>query len=328
MKKNQKFIPWNSLAPLILIAALIIFFSIISGGKLTSPATLISILTQSLGFLIAGMGMIFVMSLGDIDMSIGINMCISSTLAYTVAGEAGWVPVILLAMVFGLIIGTINAFLVSVFHVQGFMVTIALQIGLRGAVKGIMLMLPSGRIMFNQQVMAFNSLPIKLIIVAVVAVVCIYLLEFSRFGSRLKAIGENETCAQMSGIRVGAVKAGAYIICALLAGLSGLFLAIRTGGISSDTGSGCEMTVMLGLFLAGVPVEGGMETKIYKVFIGVPCLMAIQSGLNVVGVDVGMYQFVEGVILLGAIILSDVLKKYCKRRDEKIMAAMLAADKK
>ncbi len=327
MKKKQIFIPWGNLAPLILIVGLILFLSAISGGKLTAPNTLISILTQSLGYLICGLGMIFVMALGEIDMSLGVNMCLSSTLAFTLVGEMGWIPVLILSMIFGLAIGCFSAILVAVFNVQGFMVTIALQIGLRGAIKGIMLLLPSGRIMFNTQVMAFNNLPLRLVIVAIVAVITIYLLEFSKFGSQLKAVGENPVCAEMSGIKVKKVKALAYMICGLLAGLSGLFLSIRTGGISSDTGSGTEMTVMLALFLAGVPVEGGMDTKIYKVFIGIPCLMAIQSGLNVVGVDAGVYQFVEGIILLAVIILSHVLKQYTKRRDERIMARMLAEER-
>lgn len=119
------------------------------------------------------------------------------------------------------------------------------------------------------------------------------------------------------------VKAAAYILSGLFAGLAALFMCSRQGGITSDTGSGFEMTVMLGMFLGGIPVEGGMETKLFKTIIGLPCLIIIQSGLTILGVDAGIYQFVEAVILLIVIIMTHFLKNYTKQRDEKIMAQVL-----
>lgn len=318
--KNKIRIPWGSFAPAVFILFLITVFAVITGGRLTQVNTLKSLLTQSIGYLIGGLGMIFVMALGEIDMSLGVNIAFSCTTASMLVGDKGWLAVVLVSLVIGALVGGINAFFVSVFHVQGFMVTIALQIGLRGAIKGLFLLLPGGRIAFSPEVLAFNTLSTKLIILLIVTIVVVYLMEFSTFGSWLKAVGENEVCAYISGIPVKKIKAAAYILCGLFTGVAALFMCSRQGGVTSDTGSGFEMTVMLGMFLGGIPVEGGMETKVYKAIIGIPCLIIIQSGLTIIGVSAGIYQFIEALILLVVIIMSHFFKNYSRKRDDKIMA--------
>lgn len=322
MRKKYR-IAWGSIAPVLFILFLIIVLAVLTEGRLIQSNTLKSLLTQSIGYLIGGLGMIFVMALGEIDMSMGVNVALSCVTATVLVGEQGWLAVVLCSMVIGALIGAVNGLFVALFHVQGFMVTIALQIGLRGAIKGIFLLIPNGRITFNQEILKFNTLSIKLTILVIAVLAVIYLMEFSPYGSKLKAVGESEVCAFMSGIPVKKVKAAAYILSGLFAGLAALFMCSRQGGITSDTGSGFEMTVMLGMFLGGIPVEGGMETKLFKTIIGLPCLIIIQSGLTILGVDAGIYQFVEAVILLIVIIMTHFLKNYTKQRDEKIMAQVL-----
>jgi ribose transport system permease protein len=322
MRKKYR-VAWGSIAPVIFILLLIIVLACMTEGRLVQSNTLKSLLTQSIGYLIGGMGMIFVMALGEIDMSMGVNVALSCVTATLLVGARGWLAVVLCSMVIGAVIGAVNGLFVALFHVQGFMVTIALQIGLRGAIKGIFLLIPGGRVAFAPDILKFNTLSIKLTILIIAVLAVIYLLEFSPFGSQLKAVGEDEVCAFMSGIPVKKVKAAAYILSGLFAGLAALFMCSRQGGITADTGSGFEMTVMLGMFLGGIPVEGGMETKVFKAVIGLPCLIIIQSGLTILGVDAGIYQFAEAVILLIVIIMTHFLKVYTKQRDEKIMARVL-----
>lgn len=322
MKKRDR-VAWGNLAPLIFILFLIAVLAVLTQGRLVQVNTLRSLLLQSIGYLIGGLGMIFVMSLGEMDMSLGVNIALSCFLATMLVGEQGWIAVVIVSTIIGALIGLVNGLFVAIFSVQGFMVTIALQIGLRGAIKGLFLLIPQGRIAFSSNILAFNNFYSKLAILILVLLVVIYLMEFSPFGHQLRAVGENEVCAHMSGISVKKVKAMAFSLCGLFTGVAALFMCSRQGGITSDTGTGFEMTVMLGMFLGGIPVTGGMETKVYKTVIGIPCFIIIQSGLTILGVNAGIFQFVLAAILLFVIILSHFARLSTLRRDEKIMAQLL-----
>lgn len=324
---------WNNLVPIAVIIVLVIFLTFLSDGKLIKPATLTSLLQQMIAYLIVGLGMVFVMALGQIDMSVGVNVCLSTALAFSLVGQYGWLPMIIVSCVIGAVFGLISGALVAIFNVQSFMVTIALQIGLRGVIKAAFLSYPSGRIVFDSNILSFdtavNGFAIyKLIILGIVLIAVILLFEFSPLGYKLKATGENEKCAFLSGINIKKVKASAFVICGALAGLAGPFFATRTGGVNSDTGTGLEMSVMLGMFLAGIPVEGGMQTNIYKVIIGLPAIIIIQSGLNIAHVSAGIYQLIEGVILLVIIILTKYMKTWANARDDKQMAKILLEEEK
>lgn len=324
---------WNNLVPIAVIVILIIFLAFISEGKLVRPATLTSLLQQMIAYLIVGLGMVFVMSLGQIDMSVGVNVCLSCALAYSLVGQYGWLPMIFVSCIIGAVFGLINGALVAIFNVQSFMVTIAMQIALRGVIKAAFLSYPMGRIVFEKNILSFdttvNGFAIyKLAILAIVLIAVILLFEFSPLGYKLKATGENEKCAFISGINIKRVKASAFVICGALAGLASTFFCTRTGGVNSDTGIGLEMSVMIGMFLAGIPVEGGMQTNIYKVVIGLPAVIIIQSGLNIAHVNAGFYQLIEAVILLVIIILTKYMKGWANMRDDREMARILLEEEK
>jgi Ribose/xylose/arabinose/galactoside ABC-type transport systems, permease components len=316
---KQRNIRWNSLVPVAMIILIVILLAVITNGKLLKPNTLNSLLEQSLGYLIVGLGMAFALSLGEIDMSVGVNVCLSSMLAYALFGNMGWGVMLIAAIGFGAVLGLIIGIFVGAFGTQAFMVTIAVQIAIRGVIKGVFLNLDGGRVMYSPEILSFDDLSIKLPILIAAIALALYLLEFSPLGYNLKSIGENQKAAHYSGVPIKKTKILAFLICGAFAGLSALFFTCRTGGITSDTGSGLEMSVLVGALLGGFPVQGGVESRIYKVLIGLPAIVIIQSGLTIAGVHSGIYQFVESLILIAVIVVMQYMNRWANNRDEKRM---------
>lgn len=313
-------IKWSNLVPVAVIVFLILLLSFMTDGKLLQTSTLISLLEQSIAYIIGGLGMLFVMSMGSIDMSIGVNICVAATLAFQFVGDKGPVAMIVVCVAIGTLIGLLNGTISATFNVPSFMVTIAIQIGLRGAINAYYQASDTGRIVFRPNLLQFDVLQYKLPILIIAILLVIYLYEFSPFGYKLKAIGENDKCAHESGINVKKMKILAFTLCGAFAGLASMFVCCRVGGVVNTSGSGFEMSVMVGMFLGGIPVEGGMETKVYKMLIGLPAIVIIQSGLNIAGVSAGVYQLIQAVILLAIIIGLKYAKSWADKNNDKKMA--------
>ena len=325
--KHRK-INWAELAPLILIIILFAVFAVLSHGRLMKIKSLKSILEQSMGYLIGALGMLFVMSMGQVDMSMGVNVCLSATFSYLLVGHLGWFPTLIVCCIIGTLIGAVNGILSALFNVDTFMITIAMQIGLRGLVNVYFQNSETGRIVFSKAVLAFDKVPIKLAILIIFTIIVIYLFEFHPFGFQCRAIGENPVCAHESGINVKKVKILAFIISGFFAGLAALFICCRTGGVSREGGTGYEMRILLGMFLGGMPVGGGMDSHMYKAFIGIPGIMIISSGLNMASIDTAGFQLVQGLILLTLLLLARVIKTAMYNKDIEAMSKAMLEEKK
>ena len=93
MRKKYR-IAWGSLAPVLFILFLMIVLAVLTEGRLIQSNTLKSLLTQYIGYLIGGLGMIFVMALGEIDMSMGVKVALSCVTATVLVGDQGWLAVV------------------------------------------------------------------------------------------------------------------------------------------------------------------------------------------------------------------------------------------
>ena len=101
------------------------------------------------------------------------------------------------------------------------------------------------------------------------------------------------------------------MIAGFFAGLAALFICCRTGGMTRESGSGFEMRILLGMFLGGMPVSGGMDSRVYKLLIGIPGIMLI-----------------EALILLAILLLSRIIKQAMYNKDIVAMAKALSEDEK
>ena len=117
-----------------------------------------------------------------------------------------------------------------------------------------------------------------------------YLFEYTKLGYYSKAIGENEVKARNSGVPVEKMKILAYVLCGVMAGIAGVFTLSRVGGVDVSMGNFFELEVMLAIFTGGVPVTGGMPTRIFRLFVGALTIGVLVNGLTLYGVSAALAE--------------------------------------
>lgn len=322
--RKQKRVPLTDLLPACTLCLVILFFSVLSRGKILAPNNLRSVIDQSLTVMIGGMGMIFVLCHGGIDLAIGSLACLASFMAAIYAMPYGIVAVFLAAIVTGVISGCVTGVMAARFKVPSFMVTVALQTGLRGIAN--YLSTTSGILLISPELQRFDKISVKLPFVIGLLAVMWYVFEYTRLGKYSKAIGENELCSRISGINVVKVKICDFVICGAVAGVAGILMMTRTGGASNMLGKGFELRVIMALFLGSVPVVGGMDSKMFKVVIGALTVIILENGLSVSGISGGLYQLIEGIMMILMCVLTAEVKRRAFLRDEKEMLQLDKAD--
>lgn len=262
-------------------------------------------------------GMVILLISGGLDLSVG------STLAFTgvVAGLALTVlklpaPVaVLVGLLAALLVGLANGLLVSKLMINPFIVTLGMQI----TIRGLTLVLASGKAVLNlpesftvigQGRLFGIQYPIYIMLILVV--IFDILMRNSRFFRQMYYIGGNEKAARLSGINVDWVKVFNYCLVAVLAGVAGIMITGRFGSSSLTIGSGVELRVITAAIIGGASLSGG-EGSVLGAFLGALFMGVLANALNLLGVDVYWQNFVTGFILIIAVVV-DVLNERRKNQ--------------
>ena len=307
LKLGFKIKDFNDITPILTFLVVVVFFGIATGGRLFTPYNFRILIDQSITTLVAGLGMIFVISLGGTDITPGAVANCGGFAAFLLGARYGilvaFVSAILIGAASGLIVGVVNAR----FKVPSFMTSLAVgPIALRG-IANVILQNQETEVIITPELVAINSLPVKLPITIVLLIIILYLFHYSPFGYYCRAIGENESAVRYTGVNVKKIKILAFLISGVMAGFATVFMVSRAGGLQSSLGTGFEMNVMMAIFVAGVPVTGGMGTKIYKLLLGAFTLLVLQTGMVLCGLSGSTIQLVRGIVLLTVVYLSVTL---------------------
>lgn len=290
MKKNL-----NKIIPFLGLLFLILLFSIISGEKFWTLYNITSIFNQTVLIMMAGLGMIFVVGQGDVDISQGSTLALSATLTGIMVNNYGVLAVIPTVLFVGILVGLFNGIIISKYKVQSITCTLGMMIALRAFV----LLLTQDRLISIP--FSFYSLtnfhilfPIFLILVIIMG----YLFEYTKLGYYAKSIGSNEKKSVYTGIPVKKIKIISFIMSSIMASIVGIFTLSRIGGVDPQMGNFFELQVLLALFAGGVMVEGGMSTKVYKLFIGALIVGVMENGMILNGISGVLSQGVKGIVLI------------------------------
>ena len=296
---------YNLIMSIVILLLLIVTFEVLTGGRVLEKRNLLSLFNQSVTTIIAGLGMIFVVSMGGTDITTGVVCALAGAFAAIAAGISFWLAfpaAIAVGIIVGLIMGISNA----KFKVPSFMASLAILIAGRAGINWI---LNDSAVYATQQMLALDmyrfKVPILIILIAIIA----YVFEYTPFGNYTKAIGENENAVVHMGVNVKKIKILAFIISAVMAALAGVFSMARTGGASNTMGAGMEMQVMMALFIGGIPVTGGIGSKIYKLILGAPMMVLLDNGLILCGSTGPITQEIRGIALILIVGLSLILNK-------------------
>ncbi len=299
MKKPIR-IKKNVLVPILFLIGICLLFSIASNGKFITVKNFKNIIDQSVVIIIGGLGTIFTAALGGVELSNSGSMAISclagGVLAQALGVEA---PSIVLIILIATAIGFLNGLTITKLHISSFLTTISMLMILRGlftylqTITGLYSNLRGG--VFHMLYEPYIQIPVLLILVAL----AYYLLEYTMFGEYCKAIGENENMALNIGIPVQKIRLLAFTLSGAMAGVAGLFMMSKLGGVTNAFGDNYHMDVMMAMFLGGILVTGGMSTNILKMIIGTLTLCILKNGLIIVGLTATVWsESIRGITMM------------------------------
>ena len=228
------------------------------------------------------LGMTFVIMSGGIDLSVGAVAALSSVAAARLSEHGVWVGVAG-AVGIGLLVGLINGGVIARFKVQPFIVTLATLLACRGAAlnlsdnANVSVEFASGYIDIGQK--NIGRVPLPVVIVVVAYVLGSIVLNFTRFGRHVLAIGGNEEAARLAGLPVARTTVAVYTLSGACAGLAGAVLAALAYTGSPNFAIGWELTAIAAVVVGGTLLSGG-KGSVGTTLVGVVLLGLIFNELN------------------------------------------------
>lgn len=297
---------FEALLPFLILAVMVILFSILTGGQIFAVNSLRTLVKQTLNIILAGLGMTFVVALGGTDITQGSLVGLCAAFAASIGADysipMAFVASILVGTASGMFLGVVNAR----FKVPSFMASLAMLIALRAMVSSI---LGSRSVILPEALRRLDQFYISVPVVIILALIICYLFNFTPFGAYCRAIGENENAVKFAGVNVTLVKIAAFAMSGLMTGIAALFVLARVGGSSNILGVGFEMRIMMAMFIGGIPVSGGSGTKIHKMLIGAFMITLLESGLVMSGCSGSITQLIRGIVLLAVVYITIQTKK-------------------
>ena len=307
---------------LIMLLVLIIYFSFGAEYFLTG-SNVVNVLRQSAVTGISAVGLTYVMLTGGIDLSIGAVIGLTAVTAASCMAKFGLSPILacIIALALGALIGLINGILVNYVDIPALIATL----GVMTSVRGLCYILTGGLPVYGFPA-SFDIIgkgyvgviPVPVIIMAVVLILGWYVLNRTRYGRYLYAIGGSREAARLSGINVDKMVVVTYMIAGLLSSLAGLVELSRLSSGQPSAGDGFEMNVITAVVLGGISVNGG-EGKFFGVVVGIFIMSVLANGLVMMNVYEFYQQLIRGIVLIFAVGFDQLSKK--KKSVKKVKAA-------
>ncbi len=295
------------------IIALVFLCLVLVASTETFIATqnLLSVLRNICVNVLIAFGMTCVLIQGGIDLSVGSTVAASGVMAVQMANAGMPIAVcILVALLFGAVLGLFNGTVISHTTLPPFIVTLSTQI----IVRGVSYILTGGQpTQCNNE--AFNNLgtgyllgvPIPVVIVALVMVVLFFIINRTSFGRHVYAVGGNKEAARFAGVNVKWVQMRVYMISGITAALAGIVLAARLYSGQPNVGEGFERDAIAASVLGGTSFNGGIGT-LGGTVIGGLIIGVLNNGMNLLKINTYWQYVVKGGVILGAVYV-DYLKK-------------------
>jgi inositol transport system permease protein len=300
-----------------ILLGMLIAMTFLSPAFLTAR-NLLNIVRQISVMGLIAIGVTMVIITGGIDLSSGSVLALAAVVATSLAQRLDWseikfpgldVPVfvpIVAALAVGAVCGLINGSLIARFKIPPFIATLGMMTVARGfaliyserPVSGL-----KDSYTYIGQGEPFG-IPVPILILALVAIAAHVMLNNTRFGRHIYALGGNEQAARISGINISRVKIGVYTIAGLLAGLSGLVLSSRIGSGQPGLGLGYELDAIAAAVIGGTSLSGGIGT-IWGTIVGALIIGVLNNGLDLLNVSAYWQTIVKGSIIVIAVIIDE-----------------------
>lgn len=302
-----------------IVIAMVVLFSILSPTFRSYP-TFVSVLDNSYYITLMALGVTFPLITGGVDLSIGTGLVSYALIGGYLVVHKG-VPIgvgILVCILVGLLIGVFNGVLVAVMDLPPFLATLCTCMITRGLGPALCSSMgvswPSAlseqgafRKIFKFTSASGTVIPIGIVFMIVLVVIMSFVLDHTRVGRYILAIGSNKEATRLAGVNVKFYHMMAYMISGLFAGMAGVAYAATYATIYPGSGAGFELDAIGGAIVGGVSASGGVGT-ILGTFLGVFVICLMKVGLPFIGLQANWQQIFTGIVLIAAVLV-DVVKK-------------------
>jgi ribose/xylose/arabinose/galactoside ABC-type transport system permease subunit len=277
--------------------------------RFITATNLISIFQQISVLGILTMAMSILLISGGIDLSIGNSMVVSGVVMGILVNRG--VPIgaaALVSIATGGLCGMINGVIVSYSRCIPLIITL----GTGQIFYGLSLTFSGGRIIsfngildFIGKTKIFGVFPIMLSALIIVIAFTWFMMNYTKYGRRVVAIGSNEQNAFLSGIKVLPYKISLYTIAGLFCGVAAIIFSSRIDSITANAGGGYETRALSAAIIGGVTFDGGKGT-VSGAFLGCLLMGVINNAMNILKVPSYIQTIITGAIIVAAVILSNI----------------------
>jgi ribose/xylose/arabinose/galactoside ABC-type transport system permease subunit len=286
------------------IILLVVGAAAVLNENFRTPSNLLNILRQSIILGLIAIGQSVVILTGGIDMSVAqvgriVGLVVATIFAAQQSNPVLILPLILLGLLIGTILGGLTGILITQTHANPFIITFGIASILRGVnlaisttpIRGI----PKPYLQIYEA--KIGIIPVNVIIMALIWVAAYLITTRTRNGRALYAVGGSERVARLSAIRYNRTLILAYVFSAFCAALAGLFLLARTGVGDPSAAEGMDFQSIVAVALGGISLYGG-KGSIIGTLGGVLLIAALSNVFNLLQVNIYYQQLFLGLIVL------------------------------
>lgn len=295
--------------------AMLLFFIIFNSiftNNFFAAGTLNNIITQICPTILCGMGMTLVISTGGIDISVGSVMALAGVMTAKNMTSVGIIPALILACAAAVVVGCINGFCVGKLRLQAMVITLGMQLAVRGAAQ----VLCGGRdIYFNrlgkvgEELALWGSykiggvVPIQLVPIIISVIFVWILADKTVLGRQIQAVGDSIKSSSLAGINAARTLMIVYGLSAFLAAFAGLFQAARvTVAAGSSLGQLAELDAIAAVVIGGTPMSGG-KAHVFGTIIGALIMQMITLTCVMNNIPDEYAQVLKAVIIVFAVFI-------------------------
>jgi len=292
----------------------------------------LNLLISNAGLIITSVGMTMVLITGGIDISVGSVVAVTSMMLAAMMEKSGIgaMQAMLIVMVFGIVFGGIQGFLIAYMQLQPFIVTLAGMFFARGLTAVISLdmititnetflglaqyklYLPFGGYVNKKGVEILPYIYPTVIFALIILIAAFFMLRYTRFGRAVYAVGGKEHSARLMGLNVRRIKFFVYVINGALATLGGIAFCLNTTGAFVELAKGFEMEAIAATVIGGTPLTGGVGNVIGSLF-GVLIKATIETFVSFQG---NLSSWWSKIIIAGLLAFFIVLQSLLAKRKE------------
>jgi ribose transport system permease protein/putative xylitol transport system permease protein len=295
----------NTIIPITGLILLIASLRLANPFFLASWDSVVTLVYGMSFFLVAACGLTLVILMGSFDFSVPSVLKLTAIIFAVLYPSIGFLS-IPAALSVSLVFGFVNGLLLSKFNIPSFMATLATSMLAEGSAQII-----SGgytRIITDPAFRAISTSmvgPLPSIFYFSIAIwaLCVFFVLATPYGRKIYAVGSNLEAARLAGINIRLVRTSVFMLCALLAGLAGIFYASQIQGAHMQVGVLDTIPLFASVVVGGTALTGGVG-GVHRTLLGVLIIRWLDSGLSMIAIDLNIRMIVFGIIAILMAILT------------------------